>query len=355
MKNRGSRFLIFMLTVLFCLQTTVFAQAEGQEKPQEILNALTYLSESGSGRWTAVAINAAGNVPDEALALSIRDEVKEGLTASNTKVTDIAHDILALSACGYDAEKFVNADLTATLCNSDNMLAQGANGPIYALMALDSKDYITPENTKWNRETLCDAILSFQNEDGGFFLNDTMDADVDVTAYALIALAPYTEKQKVSDAVNKGVQWLSDNQNDDATFSSMGIVNSESTASVVIALISLGIPITGELFTKDGMTAYDALLTFQNADGGFAHLQQGGSDLLTTEQAIMAMSAVCFGKSPFKLATVPPPVEKRLISYTFLLILIAAVLLIGLILFFLLKALKRNQHKDKSLNNSGEI
>ncbi len=355
MNNRVSRFFILLLTVLFCFQTTIFALAEGQEKPQEILNALTYLSEGGSGRWTAVSINAAGNVPDEALALSIRDEVKNSLTSSNPKVTDIAHDILALSACGYDAVKFENTDLTAALCNSDKMLGQGANGPIYALMALDSKDYITPENMKWNRETLCDAILSFQKEDSGFSLNDSMDADVDVTAYALIALAPYTEKQKVSEAVNNGLQWLSANQNEDATFSSMGIVNSESTASVVIALISLGIPITSELFTKDGVSAYDALLTFQNADGGFAHLQQEDSDLLATEQAVMAMSAVCFGKSPFKLATVPPPAEKSFISYTFLLILAAAVILIGLILFFLLKAIKRHQNKDNSLNNSGEI
>lgn len=36
---------------------------------------------------------------------------------------------------------------------------QGANGYIWALLALDSKDYEEPEDAVWNREKLVDAIL----------------------------------------------------------------------------------------------------------------------------------------------------------------------------------------------------
>ena len=42
---------------------------------------------------------------------------------------------------------------------------------------------------------------------------------------------------------------------------------------------------------KNGNTLVDALLRFRQEDGGFAHLADGGSDLLATEQAFYALVA----------------------------------------------------------------
>ena len=344
MRIRLTRFISILLTMLMLLQVPLFALSEGQEKPKEITNALSYLAGTVNGRWTAVAENAAGNIPEKTVAVNALQQAKDNLKAY-TSVTDIAHDVLNLSACGYDVNNLDGTDLIAKLCGYEGMLLQGANGPIYSLIALDSRNYAIPESAKWSRKALCNSILSFQKGDGGFSLNGNMDSDVDITAYALIALSPYSNDSNISNAINKAVQWLSNHQNDDGSFSSLGESCSESTATVITALISLGIPVNSDLFTKDGVSAYQALLTFQNGDGGFKHIKDGPSDTLATEQAVMALSAVCFGKSPFKLATVAPPDQKFSNPVLIVLIGIASLALIGLAVILIYTIVRRNRLK----------
>ncbi|MFA9382064.1 MAG: prenyltransferase/squalene oxidase repeat-containing protein, partial [Acetanaerobacterium sp.] len=301
------RIIALLLLLIICLaQIPLSAQSSDTQKPKELLSALGYLSQ-GSGRWTTIAQNAAGDTPDDAQAREIKKAVESNLKNGYTKATDIAYDIISASSCGYDVNTIGEKSPVALLSGYEGMLSQGANGPIYSLLALDSSGYETPENAVWDRQSLCDAILSFQTPEGGFRLTETMDADVDITAYALTALSRYADEDGMSPAIDRAVTWLMSRQNADATFSSLGVSASESTASVVMALVSLGIPVSGQRFTQDGVSVYDALLGFQNPDGGFSHEQGGKSNLLATEQAVMAMGTVCFGKSPFLLASVSPP------------------------------------------------
>jgi len=82
------------------------------------------------------------------------------------------------------------------------------------------------------------------------------------------------------------------NENGGYTFSVDESESSESIAQVIVTLVELGIPLDDPRFVKNGNTLLDALLSFQNEDGGFSHLSEDDSDLLATEQAFCALVAV---------------------------------------------------------------
>ena len=80
------------------------------------------------------------------------------------------------------------------------------------------------------------------------------------------------------------------------------IENAESCAQVILALCELGISLEDERFIKNDMTVLDALLCYRNDDGGFRHTKAGGTDMLATRQAYMALASLWRtqnGKSPF--------------------------------------------------------
>ena len=56
------------------------------------------------------------------------------------------------------------------------------------------------------------------------------------------------------------------------------------------------------------MRAAEALFSFQNADGGFAHLPGGESDSRATEQALIALAAYHGGENPYHFSI--PAAEK---------------------------------------------
>ena len=133
---------------------------------------------------------------------------------------------MTINACGGDALAFgtdkdkkeinlVEDGIFDCVFENQDPGVQGANGYIWALLALDSKDYEEPEGAVWNREKLVDAILEKEQEDGGFSLSTDGDSDVDITAMALTALAPYKDEGKVSSAIENGFSWLSSQQQAD--------------------------------------------------------------------------------------------------------------------------------------------
>ena len=167
---------------------------------------------------------------------------------------------------------------------------QGTNGLVYALILLDAKGYPTPAGSRYTREGILAELLARQNGDGGFPL-DTGDSEVDITAMALQALAPYQEGEARA-AVEKALQYLSQMQEEDGGFSSYGAETSESAAQVVLALCALGMDPEGEgAFRKSGGSALDALLAYQMEDGSFSHIQGGGGDGVATVQALLALTA----------------------------------------------------------------
>ena len=137
-----------------------------------------------------------------------------------------------------------------------------------------------------------DYIINAQLENGGWSLMGG-EAEIDVTAMALQALAKYQDRKDVAEAVEKGLAVLSERQNDQGgyQYNAAESVSSESVSQVIVALAELGIALDDSRFVKNGNTLLDALMQFQQEDGGFSHLMDGETDLLAPEQAFYALVA----------------------------------------------------------------
>ena len=213
------------------------------------------------------------------------------------KSTDNSRMILALTAIGKDVTNVGGYNLLAGLSDLEFVKYQGNNGPIWALLALDSGNYPVPSGGTTTRQALIDEILSVQTSDGGWAISGDR-ADSDMTGMALTALAPYYKKDPtVKQAIDKAIARLSEMQDDDGGFSTTYgdgkyIATSESTAQVLTALSALGIDgDTDSRFVKNGSSVVDALLRYYVKGGGFKHIMDGEIDGMGTEQAYYALTA----------------------------------------------------------------
>lgn len=214
----------------------------------------------------------------------------------NPTVTDNERIILALTAIGKDPANVGGKNLLAALQDKDIMKVTDTsdtdiNGLVMGLLALNSRNYTS--DTSW----LVQAVLAQQNEDGSWSASaDTKPAsDVDMTAMALQALAPYYKdggNETVNTALNKALQWLSDK------YKGTGYTSAESCAQVVIALSALNLDAnTDARFTKtvEGKTlsVLGNLLQYRVAkNGGFKHqFADKAVNEMATEQALCAMAA----------------------------------------------------------------
>ena len=213
----------------------------------------------------------------------------------SAKSTDNSRMILALTAIGKDATNIDGYNLVAGLSDLDYVTYQGNNGPIWALIALDSGNY--PASGTATRQALLETILSAQTTDGGWTVSGTK-ADSDMTGMALQALAPYYEtNEQVRAAVDRAIDKLSQMQQADGSFCAdygdgNPVATSESIAQVITGLTALGIdPATDPRFVKSGGSALDALLRYYVDGGGFRHLLEGERDGMATEQGCYALTA----------------------------------------------------------------
>lgn len=256
---------------------------------------------SMAGEWAVLGLARAGyEVPagyyDKYLENAAKTLKEKNGVLSESKYTEYSRMILALTAIGADVTDIGGYNLLEKLSDYDNICIQGINGPIWALIALDSHGYEIPAvaegGTQATRENLIQTILDKQLENGGWTLTGT-NADVDMTAMAIQALAPYCDSNAaVKAAVEKAVELLASMQNDDASFSSYGAKNAESTAQVIVALTALGIdPAEDERFIRDNVTMIDALCGFYVEGGGFEHTAGQGRNAMATEQGYYALAS----------------------------------------------------------------
>lgn len=202
-------------------------------------------------------------------------------------LTDNARLVLALTALGRDPADVGGKDLLTAL---QTLAATDPYSTIYeqvfALLALNSNKY-------GHTTGLLTAILGKQQSDGSWKTSDKDDVgDVDMTAMALQALAPYrnNSSEEVDDAVDKALTWLS------AQYKAGKYTTSESCAQVVVALSALGIDAnTDSRFVKgEGDAAVSVLgnlLQYHIKDSGFKHTADGTVDRMATEQGLYALAA----------------------------------------------------------------
>ena len=249
---------------------------------------------STGGEWMVIGLARSGRTVPAGYYDNVVKYVKANADANErlhpTKVTDNARVILALTAIGKDVTNVGGHNLLKGLDNMDYVQAQDINGPIFTLIALDSHNYPTMGDV--TREKLIQVILDAQLPGGGWNLS-AENADPDMTAMAIQALAPYYKtNETVKAAVDKALEALSALQRTDGGFDSWGTVNSESCAQVIVALTALGIdPTADSRFVKNGHTVLDALAGFYVTGGGFRHTAGGERNDMATEQGYYALAA----------------------------------------------------------------
>jgi hypothetical protein len=304
--------------------------------------------------WNAAYLSSLGNVAAGAV-VSTKDGVSKVVLAGN-KYTENERVILALTALGLDASKVnlggVTYDFVAALTDKKGdgsyaVASQGLNGVIYALIALDSKDYLQNDEGKTARAYFLKYLEDREIAGGGWALIGTIP-DPDITAMALQAIATYyrlgeqgydalslgniaapdiTETlgtaespdvigdavpaqadaldgaeisalalpkapaySAIKSAAERAVTKLSALQRTQGGgFSSWGSANSESAAQILTALAALGYD-----GTQDGSfikSVAEHLLTYQDVSGGFKHTLDGGVNGMATGQAAYALVA----------------------------------------------------------------
>ena len=249
---------------------------------------------STGGEWMTIGLTRSGRTVPAGYYNAVVEYVKANADANErlhrAKVTDNARIILALTSIGKDVTNVGGHNLLKGLDNMAYVQKQGINGPIFTLIALDSHNYPTMGDV--TREKLIQVILDAQLPGGGWNLSGE-NADTDMTAMAIQALAPYYKtNETVKAAVDKALEALSTMQRNDGGFGSWGTVNSESCAQVIVALTALGIdPATDSRFVKNGSTVLGALSGFYVDGGGFKHTADGELNGMATEQGYYALAA----------------------------------------------------------------
>ncbi len=261
---------------------------------------------TGSGEWTILSLARAGyNVPqsyyDKYYENVEKELVEKNGVLSTAKYTEYSRLILGLTSIGRDVTNVSGYNLLEKLADFNSVKKQGINGPIFALIALDTNKYEIPVvpgvTVQTTRDMLIDYILQKEittsdGKLGGWALSGKTP-DPDITAMALQSLAPYKDDERVKPYIDRAVQALADIQKDNGGYSSWGSINSESIAQVIVALTALGIdPTKDTRFIKgEGNWILSAIMEFYVEGGGFKHILAGNRDGMATDQGMYALVA----------------------------------------------------------------
>lgn len=311
MKRTTKRILSSIVCLLLLLGTTSAAFAAGTTSNNTAnTDVLSQLNKTGKytldkvtnpvissigGEWSVLGLARSGaEVPqsyyDRYYSNVVSELAEKQGVLTKVKYTEYSRMILALTAIGQDVTDVGGYNLLEKLADFNSVKKQGINGPIFALIALDSKDYSIPKVSgaavQTTREMLIDYILSKEITDasgrvGGFSLSGET-ADPDITGMALQALANYRTQPKVKAAIDRALTVLDSLEQQNGGFSTMGVETSESIIQVIIAKSALGI---------DCADHVSALMKYSVTDGSFQHTLDGGSDMMATEQGLYALAA----------------------------------------------------------------
>ena len=326
MKKKTMRILCAVLAALMLLPVPVQA-AKKETLKTKILETADAMEETAGSRekylladeellpagsslsdWTAISFAFAGKENAygdylERLEAYVTEEYKKNGVLDSFKATEYHRVALTVLALGGDPTAFGRDEAGEPV----NLIAdgvyqfhgetpgqQGSNGLAYALLALDAMAYEVPADAKFTREQLVEELCASQTESGGFALSGGSDGDIDITAMALQALAPYQEDEKIAEVIEQALTWLSAQMTEEATFFAYDMASAESSAQVILALCALGRdPEEENSFVKAGGSLLDGLEQFRLENGMYVHtLSDGEADMLASEQALLALEAV---------------------------------------------------------------
>lgn len=250
----------------------------GTSSAQALIDSgLSPKAGTGASEWYVIALRQYKNNCSYSAYTAALDQ-KSG-TLESAGATDRQRVALAYSATGGNAA-FVQSTIDGAIGKN------GVMSYVYGLILLDSNAYT---NTPVSRDEIVADILSLELSDGGWALRGTT-SDVDVTAMALQALAPYAPTSAVKPAVDRALSLLSVRQLDGGDYTSWGTRNAESTAQVLAAASALNLDWeTDGRFIKNGHTLLDGLLDYRLPDGSFSHAAGGVSNDVASVQALYSL------------------------------------------------------------------
>ncbi len=281
--NKNCKFkkiIIITLVLLSILSLSGCGNYVTWEEQREIA-AETLLKEVSSpqvgstgGEWTIDGIRESGIKVPNTYFDSYYDSVraitkKKRGSIGGDKFTTYARVAITLNKLGKDAKNVEGYNLLQYLDDKKGVTDQGLNACIYALIASKECDYPL-KNEEFYLKELLEAV-----KPGGVFQGDM--AEVDYLGMTLQAFKYYKDRADVKDAIktiNTRIDKLADKEN---KFSS-----SEATAQVIL----------GKVATDQDVTEYiDGLMDYAT-DDGFSHLKGGNTEIMPTEQALMALNSI---------------------------------------------------------------
>ena len=299
----------FALALALTLSLGISARAADQELPAALEGSARFMLSAvpepqvGSigGEWAVIGLARSGyDVPQEywdSYYAGVEEYVEEHQgRLHDKKYTEYSRVVLALTAIGADPTQVAGYNLLTPLGDFDKTVWQGINGPVWALIALDSGNYPVPVNsqaeTQATRQKYVNDILSRQLADGGWNMTDQGSADPDVTGMVLQALAGYQDQEAVRAAVERALTCLSGMQSPEGGYESFSSSSSESVVQVIVGLCALGVDLEDPRFVKNGNTLLDNLLSYRQSDGSFLHTSAGfGDSQMSSEQGLYGLAA----------------------------------------------------------------
>ena len=187
--------------------------------------------------------------------------------------------VQAMKALDMDPADVNGMDFLAPLTN---LSAMDTAEYREALMDFDSVDASMWRKRGVDADTVVDkyaaGILQYQTADGQFdpyasysgIVTPILRDYVQYTAENVTALAPHADKEYISKAIDRAIEYLSSVQLSDGSFPGMtGTSNGEATLAVLEMMEALGISLDDPRFVKNGNTAADAMKTFYVDGVGF--------------------------------------------------------------------------------------
>ncbi len=237
--------------------------------------------------WYVIALSQDGHHELSAYERSLLSYIEH-----NNAISPTTREKYALALCASGSTNSYISDILDTSIGE-----QGIMSWIYGLHVLNN-GYTC---SRFTADSVTDTLLSLQYPDGGWALFGEY-GDIDVTAMTIQALAPHCGSSRVAEAVDRGIDFLSQRQKDNGGYESFGTANPESTAQVLTALSALGIDCRyDDRFIKNGNDLIDGIAAFRLPDGSFSHTLGGSSNETATVQSfysLIAFRRMTEGKSP---------------------------------------------------------
>lgn len=270
---------------------------------KQLTETVKYYQQKGlpDSDWIAIALNAAGeNINEAPYQLNNKtyaDILEENIFANGDlgSLTNYARITLAILASQKDPHTIADNNLIEAISNYPNF-NQGNNAPIWALIALNAvNDNDSIDQVAKNK--LINYLLNHKAGKGWTWAGSVPDCDM--TGMAIYALAPfYNKRDDVKQSIDEAVEWLVTVQHENGSFSPSGqnkydgTVNTESTAQVIMGLVSIGLDPQSPPFIRANGNPLTALLKNRMQDGSFGHVDNKRTDGLATNQALQALSAL---------------------------------------------------------------